>query len=79
MKKFLSRKFLLSLISMLVGIAGVLSDLGGRTGLIAGIILAVASPITYIITEGVLDAKAIQLSSQAVNEVSDILNDKNVK
>lgn len=77
MKKFLSRKFLLSLISMIVGIAGVFSNLGGNAGLIAGIILAVASPLTYVISESVIDTKAIQLSSQAVEEIKGLLNKKN--
>ena len=70
-KKLTSRKFILSALSLISGVAIALSEVGGKVGIIAGVIIAFAPAATYIITEGVIDAKAVGLTVSAVSTVSE--------
>lgn len=75
MKKYLSRKFLLSLLGAIGGLAAVFVEVGGEVGSIAGIIMAVVSVLTYIITEGVIDAKAVLMAQDVVADTLEFAED----
>ena len=72
MNKLTSRKFILALIAGISGVAISLSELGGQVSVICAIISALVPAVTYIITEGHIDAKAIDLSAKAAKDVIEI-------
>lgn len=73
MEKFASRKFILAVLSAIGGAAISLSQLEGKVGIIAAIISAIVPAVTYIITEGVIDAKAVGLLCNAVEDVAEVI------
>lgn len=73
MDKFTSRKFILAILSAIGGIAVSLTQLGGKVGVICAIVSAVIPAVTYIITEGVIDYKAVRLTANAIIDISDLL------
>lgn len=73
LEKFKSRKFILAIVAMILGVVTALSELGGEIGTACGIIAAVASPIVYIIVEGNVDAKAVGLVTGATETIVEIL------
>lgn len=75
MDKLTSRKFILTVLSAISGIAISLSQLGGKTGVICAIISAILPVVTYVITEGVIDAKAVDMSAKAAKEVITLVKD----
>lgn len=74
-KKLQSRKFILAILAAIGGAAISLSQFGGKLGAICAIISAVIPPVTYIITEGVIDAKAVNLSAEAAQQVITLVKD----
>ena len=58
-RKFLSRKFIVTLLTDILGVALLLSDLGGKLGAIMGIVAIVLTSIIYIISEATIAALAI--------------------
>ena len=69
LKKLLSRKFLVAI----AGIAGgVLVICEGNT--IEGIITILISALGYLITEGYIDAKAVNQTSDLVTDISELIN-----
>lgn len=80
LEKIKSRKFILAVISAISGVAISLSAMGGKVGLVCAVISAIIPPITYIITEGVIDARAVGLTQKAIGDIADIwldLEDEN--
>lgn len=75
-KKLQSRKFILAILAAVGGVAISLSQFGGKVSVICAIISAVLPAVTYIITEGVIDAKAVNLTAEAAKEVITIVKDK---
>lgn len=75
MDKLTSRKFLIAILSMVSGIAISLEALGGKIGIICAIISTIIPPVTYIVTEGVIDAKAIGLATDAAQGVVEIVEE----
>ncbi len=73
-KKFMSKNFLLTLISGIFSLCAALSGLGGEVGTVCSFICAFASPVIYVIAEGVIDAKALSLVSESVSDASEILS-----
>ena len=73
MNKFLSRKFILSALTMVITIAGALSGIGGNVGTISCIVGTIATCVVYNITEGVIDAKAIRKTSETIIDAIDEL------
>lgn len=71
MSKLKSRKFWLTLITTLSGIATALMNVNGEVGIIAGMIVAVLPTIVYVITEGRIDAKAVGMITEDISEVSE--------
>ena len=74
-KKFTSRKFILTILSVICGVAISLSQMGGKIALICSIISAVVPALTYIITEGIIDAKAVNLSKEAAQQIITLVKD----
>ena len=68
LKKFTSRKFIASLIGVITGISVIAS---GSTA--EGIIAVLASIIAYLITEGYIDAKAVDIADSVIEETKDRL------
>lgn len=75
LEKIKSRKFILAVISAISGVAISLSAMGGKVGLVCAVISAIIPPITYIITEGVVDAKAVGLTQKAIGDIADVWSD----
>lgn len=64
---------------MVASIAGALSGLGGDVGTVACIVGAIASPIVYVLTEGKIDAAAVDKTADAAKEIIDIIEQKKVE
>ncbi len=75
MDKFKSRKFLLAILSAVGGIAISLSALPGKVGIISAVVSAIVPPVTYIITEGVVDAKAVGMLCDAISTTAELVED----
>lgn len=75
-EKLKSRKFIIAVLSAIGGIAISLSQLGGKWAVICAVISAVIPAVTYIITEGVIDAKAVDLTAEAAKQIITIVKDK---
>ena len=69
MRKLTSRKLWLAIAGVAVGIATIMGIDGSEISDVAGAVTALASVITYIITEGRIDAAAVQaLPERVVDE-----------
>ena len=66
MEKFTSRKFIMSLIGVLIGVLGIFSGQYAE-----GAIMVCTSIIGYLVAEGYIDAKAVQKVIKVVDEVTD--------
>lgn len=73
--KLASRKFILALLASISGIATAFSGYGGDIGLICGIVLAVISVATYIVTEGKIDAAGVTLTAEAIQKIITLVNE----
>lgn len=76
LKNLLSRKFILAVLAAVSGITISLSQLGGKWAVICAAISAVIPAVTYIIAEGVIDAKAVDLTAEAAKHIITIVRDK---
>lgn len=76
MNKFLSRKFILTALTVLAGVATALVGVGGKVGIVAGIAAAILPTIIYVVTEGKIDEKAVSMIQQDVQEVVQIKGTK---
>lgn len=71
-KKFLSRKFIVTILTDILGVVLLLSDLGGKLGAIMGIVAIVLTSIIYIISEASVDRKGITLTNITEEVLKDI-------
>lgn len=71
--KLMSRKLWLALAGVVVGIATVLGVDGGDISTIAGAIVSVVSVVTYITTEGRIDAASVGQAAGAVQDALDTI------
>ena len=78
MEKLKSRKFWVSVITMVASVAGALNGLGGDVGTVACIVGAIASPLVYVMTEGVIDAMAVDKTATAVKEIMEYIKELKV-
>ena len=67
-QKLMSRKLWMALAGIATGMALVLGVDGSEISDVAGAVTAVASVITYIITEGKIDAAAVKNAVEAAGE-----------
>lgn len=82
-KKYGSRKFLLTLFTNVLGIATILSGYGGKIGLIASITAIVVTTAIYITNERKIDveavAKIIKLSVDDYEKIKKLIDEYNEK
>lgn len=67
-QKLTSRKLWLAIAGVATGIAMVLGVDGGDISNVAGAVTAVASVITYIVTEGKIDAAAVKNAVESTED-----------
>lgn len=75
-KKFLSRKFILTLLSSVFSTAFALSGIGGEVGTVCSVIAAFCTPIIYVVTEGKIDSAALSMLSESAQKASEIVKNK---
>ena len=73
-KKLTSRKFLLAVAGVIVGLATVLGVDGGDITTVAGAVVSLVSAVAYIVTEGRIDAAAVGNAAGAVQDAIDAIN-----
>ena len=82
-KKYGSRKFLLTLFTNVLGIATILSGYGGKIGLIASITAIVITTAIYITNERKIDVEAvtkiIKLSIDDYEKIKKLIDEYNEK
>lgn len=69
LEKLKSRKFLMAAASVIVGMLTIFGVSDSLIALISGAALIVIPVITYIFTEGKIDAAAVTLSADAIKEI----------
>ena len=70
LKKLTSRKFAVSLISVIAGIAGMFNISDSVISLITGILMVVLPTVVYVITEGTIDrANVICVLKDVANQL----------
>ena len=74
-RKLMSRKLWLALAGVATGVAMVLGIDGTEITSVAGAVTALASVITYIITEGKVDAAAVKTAVEATQEAADTIKE----
>lgn len=70
--KLTSRKFWLSMITIISGIVGLLNVGDSNIGMILSGLMTLLPTIVYVITEGKIDAEDIK---RAANTISDVINE----
>lgn len=79
-KKFFSRKFLAALAGVVTGLSMVFGLDETVISTVAGAVVSVVSLMTYIITEGKVDAEAVKNAVEKVQDAVDVVEDvKDVK
>lgn len=68
LQKLTSRKLWLALAGVATGIAMVLGIDGSEISTVAGAVTALVSVVTYIVTEGKVDAESVKSAAQVVLE-----------
>ena len=67
MQKLKSRKFWACIVGVLVGMSAAFGLDEGVISQVAGIVTALASVVTYMVTEGRIDAAGVALAAQQVD------------
>ena len=75
-KKFASRKFLLSLASTICGFLGMMNVADDTIRLIGSMLMIIIPNVIYIITEGSIDRESVK---NMVNSIADLLNKEDKK
>lgn len=76
LKKLKSRKFLMALLSVIVGIATMVGASDAVVTVISGIGMVVIPVVIYIATEGKVDAAAVSLTTEAIEKIVEIVTKK---
>ena len=71
LKKFKSRKLLVAVIGVLMGVAMIFGVDPNVAETVSGAVVAVVSVVAYIITEGKIDAAAVGDAAQKVQDAVD--------
>ena len=74
MKKLKSRKFLTCVAGVIMGVCMVFGLDEGTVDTIAGAIVAVSSIVTYIYTEGKIDAEAVDKIKDTADKVEEAID-----
>ena len=75
-KKYASRKFLLSLASTICGFLGMMNVADDTIRLIGSMLMIIIPNVIYIITEGSIDRESVK---NMVNSIADLLNKEDKK
>ena len=75
-RKLTSRKLWLAIAGVVTGIAVALGVDGGDISTVAGAITAMASAITYIITEGKIDAERIKNAVESTQDALEVIGNE---
>lgn len=70
--KLTSRKFLTCVAGFVMGLCVVFGVDEGAVSVIAGAITSIASVVSYIITEGKIDAEAVDKVTDGIKDVIDV-------
>ena len=73
MAKLKSRKLWAALVGVIVGVAAMFGLDEGVISTVSGAVMAVAAVVSYIVTEGRIDAAAVALAVDDINAVLDDL------
>jgi hypothetical protein len=73
MKKYLSRKFVITVLTAIVGVATALSGLGGKYGVVCGLIGTFVSTIVYVITEGKIDKADVEKAVETAKQIEEVI------
>ena len=71
--KLTSRKFLTCVAGVVMGICMVFGLDEGTVNTVAGAVVAVSSVVTYIYTEGKIDAEAVNKITETVEKIEDVI------
>lgn len=72
--KFTSRKFIMSLVGVLVGILGIIGCNDNTIAVCAFIALEILSIVGYILVEGRVDASSVKMSGEAMATILELIN-----
>lgn len=72
-EKFTSRKFILSLVGVIVGICGMIGFNDNTVAIITFAALEVLSIVAYIIMEGKVDANAVKNIAEIITDLADMI------
>lgn len=73
-EKLKSRKFITAIVGIILGVAMVFGLDAGDITKVAGAVTALASVVTYIYTEGKVDAAAVNIAVESVKEAVDAID-----
>ena len=71
-KKFLSRKFILSLLSVICGILGMVNISEDLILQIGNILLVAVPSVVYVITEGKIDRNSLESDMKKILEIIEL-------
>ncbi len=74
MRKLTSRKLWLAIAGVATGVAVALGVDGGDISTVAGAVTAIISVVTYIITEGKIDAESVKNAVESTQEAVNTIN-----
>lgn len=72
-EKLLSRKFWIAILTNVISIIAVFTDLGGTIGTIFGIIGTILSSVSYMIVEGMVDVERAKIDYEEVKRLIQLL------
>ena len=71
-KKFLSRKFIVTLLTDILSVCVIISETGGKAGVIASILSVVLTSVVYVANETSIDKKNLTISMVTEEVIKDI-------
>ena len=75
-EKLMSRKFWIAVLSNIISITVIFTEFGGTIGTIAGIIGVVASSISYMISECIVDVARTKADYEQIKQLINELKEK---
>lgn len=75
-RKITSRKFLVAAAGVIMGIVMALGENASDVQTIAGAVVAVFNAVTYIVTEGKVDAASVQNTVLAIEDALEVIEDE---
>jgi len=78
-EKLTSRKFLLTLVSVIAGIAGLITGSDGVAEYITEVGLIVVPTIVFVAAEGKIDAASVRKITETISEVTRIEKENDAK